>query len=86
MVSEIFQKIEAASAGNQVTHDEFVQAIAYKLKKDIALINRACYLTSVSLGSRPCDVILHVNEFLASLYEEEFIKPDEPSSAGEFIS
>jgi hypothetical protein len=85
MVSEVFQKIAVASATNQVTHHEFVQAIASKLKKDISLVDRACYLTCVATGSRPLEVVLLVNEFLASIHEEEFIKHDEPN-AGEFLS
>ncbi len=85
MVSELFQKIEVSSATNQVMHDELVQAIAHKLHKDISLVNQTCFLTCVALGSRPFDVVLCVNEFLATMHEEEFIKPNEPN-AGEFIS
>lgn len=79
MVSEEHRRIEQIRDTNQVTHDEFfVQAIAHRLKKDTPLIDRACYLASVATGSRPLDVILCINEFLAALHEEP--------GAGEFLS
>ena len=69
MVSEAYRQLEHKVGAAAILQDELLEAIAYKLKKEKAVIEHLIFRTCVTVDAAPFAIAHVVNEFLIHLHE-----------------